>query len=123
MKFSILENWEGVLFITIIGLGLLFFIFYKTVFLSQVKIQIIGKKSIKAKKGSTLLYSLAMSKIYLSSSCGGGGSCGRCKCRVISGGESHSPKEKSQLTALEIENGWHLACQIKLNNNILISLD
>ena len=40
-------------------------------------------KAITTKAGSKLLQTLADSGIFLSSACGGGGTCGQCRCRVL----------------------------------------
>ena len=44
------------------------------------------KLAIKTKAGGKLLGALADKGIFLSSACGGGGSCGQCRVHVHSGG-------------------------------------
>ncbi len=39
-----------------------------------------GERVITTESGSTLLATLADNKVFLPSACGGGGSCGMCKC-------------------------------------------
>ena len=48
----------------------------------KVKITINGEKELEVEQGSTLLNTLSVNGIYLSSACGGKGSCGQCKCHV-----------------------------------------
>ena len=60
----------------------------------KVKISINdGKKEIEVTPGSSLLSTLAEQKIFLSSACGGKGSCGQCKCQVLEGGGTILPTE------------------------------
>lgn len=49
----------------------------------KVKITINGEKELEVEQGSTLLNTLSVNGIYLSSACGGKGSCGQCKCQVV----------------------------------------
>ncbi|MEX0617710.1 MAG: 2Fe-2S iron-sulfur cluster-binding protein, partial [Pseudohongiellaceae bacterium] len=62
----------------------------KLVSSGNVRIEINGdpEKSIDASAGGKLLNTLADAGIFLSSACGGGGTCAQCKCRVLEGGGS-----------------------------------
>ena len=42
-------------------------------------------KAITTNAGGKLLQTLSDSGIFLSSACGGGGTCGQCRCRVLEG--------------------------------------
>ncbi|MDJ0831208.1 MAG: 2Fe-2S iron-sulfur cluster-binding protein, partial [Desulfobacterales bacterium] len=55
-------------------------------------------KSVTAPSGVTLLSALAGNQIYLPSACGGGGSCGLCKCKVEEGGRDILPTELAHLS-------------------------
>ena len=52
----------------------------------NVTITINGKDKVEVEQGSSLLSTLAAKDVYLPSACGGKGSCGQCKCQVVSGG-------------------------------------
>ncbi|MDD5733832.1 MAG: 2Fe-2S iron-sulfur cluster-binding protein, partial [Bacteroidales bacterium] len=54
----------------------------------KVTIKVNGEKTLEVEPGNNLLTTLAQHKIYLPSACGGSGTCGLCKCRVLSGGGS-----------------------------------
>ena len=86
------------------------------------KIDINGKKELTVKGGNSLLTSLSKNKIFLASACGGRGSCGSCKCKVIEGGGPFLPTEKPFLEQNEIANLVRLACQIKVKNYIKIEI-
>ena len=49
----------------------------------NVKLTINGEKELEVASGSTLLNTLSVNGIFLSSACGGKGSCGQCKCQVV----------------------------------------
>lgn len=72
--------------------------------------------------GSTLLAALHDQKIFIPSACGGKGSCGYCKVTVLSGGGPVLPTETSYLTRGEVRSGVRLACQVKVKEDIELSL-
>ncbi len=96
----------------------------KLVSTGDVKIMINGdeEKSISTPAGSTLLQTLAAEKIFLPSACGGGGTCGMCTCQVEAGGGGILPTEKPHLTRSEIKDNVRLACQVKVKNDMQITI-
>jgi Na+-transporting NADH:ubiquinone oxidoreductase subunit F len=81
-----------------------------------------GKKELDVKGGAPLLQLLAGNEIFLPSACGGRGSCGACKCKVISDVGPHLPTEVPYLTKEEIDENIRLSCQIKVKKNIEIEI-
>ncbi len=79
-------------------------------------------KSLKVPGGTTLLAALADNKIFLPSACGGGGTCGTCKCVVEDGGRGLLPTELAHLTRKEKQQNVRLSCQIKVKENLKIRL-
>src|SRR5660398_112659 len=77
-----------------------------------------GKISLETNPGNTLLSTLGNNKIFLPSACGGGGTCGMCRCQVNSGAGSILPTETDFFTRKEQSNNWRLACQVKVRDNI-----
>jgi Na+-transporting NADH:ubiquinone oxidoreductase subunit F len=77
---------------------------------------------LKAAAGDKLLFALADNDIYVSSACGGGGTCGQCKVKVIEGGGEILPTEKSHISVKEAKDGFRLSCQLSVKNNIAIEL-
>ena len=72
--------------------------------------------------GSKLLQTLAENKIFLSSACGGGGTCSQCKCQIIDGGGSILPTEESHFTTKEKAEGWRLSCQVPVKEDLNIKI-
>ncbi|MDZ7315301.1 MAG: NADH:ubiquinone reductase (Na(+)-transporting) subunit F [candidate division KSB1 bacterium] len=68
--------------------------------------------------GGKLLNVLADQGVYLPSACGGGGTCGECKCIVLSGGGDVLPTEKSKLTRRQIREGYRLSCQVAVKSDL-----
>ena len=89
-----------------------------------VSIEINGDKDnpIKVQSGSKLLQTLADNKIFLSSACGGGGTCSQCKCQILEGGGSILPTEESHFNSREKNEGWRLSCQVAVKNDLKISV-
>lgn len=81
-----------------------------------------GKKKLKIKPGSTLLAALANESVYLPSACGGGGTCAMCICHVHEGGGSILPTETGYISKKDARQGMRLGCQVKVRNDIKISV-
>lgn len=80
-------------------------------------------KAITTKAGSKLLQTLADSGIFLSSACGGGGTCGQCRCRVLDGGGSMLATEASHFTRKQAKEGWRLSCQTAVKQDMKIEVE
>ncbi len=80
------------------------------------------EKSLVTPAGSTLLNTLANNKIFLPSACGGGGTCGMCKCVVEEGGGDVLPTEIGHLNRTEQKNHVRLACQVKVKSDMKIKI-
>lgn len=86
----------------------------------QVKITINGKDELESEAGSSLLATLSNKKIFLPSACGGGGTCGMCRCQVVSGGGQILPTETPYFTRKEQQSNWRLGCQVKVKQDMKI---
>lgn len=86
----------------------------------NVKINVNNEKELSVPMGSTLLNTLQSKDIYLSSACGGGGTCAQCRCRVVEGGGEILPTEKGHFSRKEQLNNWRLSCQVKVKENMTI---
>ncbi len=86
-----------------------------------VKLNINGEM-VEVESGSTLLSTLSNQKIFLPSACGGGGTCGMCKCQVMEGGGDILPTETGFFSRKEIQENWRLGCQVKIKNSMTIKV-
>jgi Na+-transporting NADH:ubiquinone oxidoreductase subunit F len=74
------------------------------------------------KPGATLLQTLSSNNLYLSSACGGGGTCALCKCQVFSGGGDVLPTETNHLNRRQVKDHLRLACQVKVKEDMDIKI-
>ncbi|MGR6873687.1 NADH:ubiquinone reductase (Na(+)-transporting) subunit F [Pseudomonas sp. HK3] len=97
----------------------------KLVSSGEVTIEINGdpEKTIKAAAGDKLLQTLASNGVFLSSACGGGGTCAQCKCLVTEGGGSMLPTEESHFTKRDAREGWRLSCQVPVKQDMKVEVE
>ena len=81
-----------------------------------------GEKVLELNPGNTILNALSTQDIFLPSACGGGGTCGMCKCQIFDGGGEILPTEVGFFTRKEQQNYWRLGCQVKLRGDMKISV-
>src|SRR6056297_1650082 len=112
------------LIIAILLTAAIVFIESKLVYKGNVTININDdpESSIKTKAGDTLLGTLNDNDIYIPSGCGGGGTCGVCKCQVLEGGGELLPTEESHINRKQAKEDWRLACQVKVKNDMKIKV-
>ncbi len=88
----------------------------------EVVLTINDDKEYVVKGGSSLLDTLRSERIFIPSACGGKGSCGYCKVKVLEGGGPVLATEKPLLTKEELGDSVRLSCQCKVKQNIKISI-
>ncbi|MBT3296478.1 MAG: NADH:ubiquinone reductase (Na(+)-transporting) subunit F [Verrucomicrobia bacterium] len=76
-----------------------------------------GKKSVTTDPGQSLLSALAGGQVFVPSACGGGGTCGMCKCKVTKGGGDILATEIGFIKKPDRREGVRLACQVKLRED------
>ena len=79
-------------------------------------------KALKTGAGSKLLGVLADNGIFISSACGGGGSCGQCRVNVKDGGGEILPTELDHISKGEAREGCRLACQVNVKQDMKLDL-
>ncbi len=115
----------GIIFFFILIILLVFMLLFAKSKLTQtgpVKITINDEKVIETTAGTNLLSTLSNQKIFLPSACGGGGTCGMCKCQVIEGGGEILPTEIGFFTRKQILQNWRLGCQVKVRSDMKIQV-
>ena len=81
------------------------------------------EKAVSAQTGGKLLGTLADHKIFVSSACGGGGTCAQCKVKVLKGGGEILPTEASHFNKREVREGWRLSCQVAVKQDMDIEVE
>jgi len=111
------------LLVTLILVSILLFAKQKLTPSGEVTIDINGgDQQLVVEPGETLLGTLGAAKIFLPSACGGGGTCAMCKCQVLDGAGSILPTEVDYFTRKEAQTNWRLACQVKVKEDMSMSI-
>jgi Na+-transporting NADH:ubiquinone oxidoreductase subunit F len=119
---TIIITVVALLVITLLLVALLLVVKQKLAPSGPVKIKINGEKIIEVPSGDSLLSTLGNQKIFLPSACGGGGTCIQCECHVLSGGGEALPTETPHFTRKELKEGVRLACQVKVKQDMEITI-
>ena len=127
----ILLSGNGTIIISAIAVFLLIILLLVAVLLyaktkltpqGRVKLIINEEKTLEVDPGGTILSTLSNNGVFLPSACGGGGTCGMCKCRVLEGGGSILPTEVGFFTRKQQNDHWRLGCQVKIREDIKIEV-
>lgn len=118
----------GVVMFTVMIMALVLVILYARSLLvssGDVTIEINGdpSRTLTVPAGGKLLQTLANEGIFLSSACGGGGTCAQCRCHVVAGGGAILPVEEQHFTRGEIREHARLACQVPVKQNMRIEVE
>ena len=122
MTTTILTALIVIVAVILLLVALLLFLRAKLIPQGNVTITINDAKKLTVPTGNTLISTLAEQQIYLPSACGGKGSCGQCKCRVLEGGGSILPTEVGFFTRKQIQDHWRLGCQVKVKEDLKIAV-
>ncbi len=105
------------------GLALLLSIANRTIGHYGIKNLRINEQSpLEVEGGASLLSTLMTQDVFIPSACGGKGSCGYCKVKVLSGGGQMLSTENAYISKEEASAGFRLACQCKVKEDIVIEI-
>ncbi len=88
----------------------------------NVKILVNGQKEIEVPAGGKLMGALANAGIFVSSACGGGGTCAQCRVKVRSGGGEILATETGHINKRDAREGCRLSCQVAVKQNMVIEV-
>ena len=121
-----LEILLGIIIFTAFVIALVFVIIgAKSKLVAEVDVEILinNEKKIHVPVGSKLLTALADNGLFVSSACGGGGTCAQCKVVVHSGGGEILPTELTHITKREAAHGERLSCQVSVKHDMSIEVE
>lgn len=78
-----------------------------------------GEVKWHANQGDNILDVAQKAGIKIDVPCGGNGTCGKCKMRIMSGNVEYN-KSNSKLSKEEYEDNWRLACQSKVEGDVTL---
>lgn len=112
------------IFLTIIWILVAILLFARKKMIPDGKVEIIinDEKKIEHERGCTLLQALADENVFVPSACGGGGSCGTCRGKVLAGGGTILPTELAHISRKMAEDNYRLFCQVKVRENMKIEI-
>jgi Na+-transporting NADH:ubiquinone oxidoreductase subunit F len=90
----------------------------KLVALGNVNVKVNGELDLSIPVGGKLLQGLADAELFVPSACGGGGTCGQCRVRVLSGGGAILPTESSVINKRDAADHYRLACQVAVKQDM-----
>ncbi len=80
-------------------------------------------KTVEVEAGTDLLKAADSAGLYIEGDCAGRGTCGKCKVKITEGGIDKPTKaDEKHLSVKEIEAGWVLACQHKVEKNLVVEI-
>jgi Na+-transporting NADH:ubiquinone oxidoreductase subunit F len=119
---TVIATVSAFLIVALLLITVLLFVKQKLSPSGPVKIMINGEREIEVASGDSLLTTLSSNKIFLPSACGGGGTCIQCECHINEGGGEALPTEVPHFSRKELKSGARLACQVKVKQDMNISI-
>jgi len=119
------ETFIAVLIVSSIGAGLAALLVISEMFIAnygECRININDERDLTVQGGANLLSILTAEKIFIPSACGGRGTCGLCKLKVLEGAGAILSTEEPYLDKREREQNVRLSCQVKVKNNLRIRI-
>jgi len=119
----IFEVLLGVGLFTAIILSLVFIILLarkRLVASGEVDVIVNDDRELHLPVGVKLMQGLADADLFVASACGGGGTCGQCKVRVLSGGGAILPTETSLINKRDASRHYRLSCQVTVKQDMRI---
>lgn len=121
----LLQVLLGVGLFTGIVLTLVFIILIarsKLVSTGNVTVTVNGELELPIPVGSKLMQGLADADLFVPSACGGGGTCGQCRVRVLSGGGAILPTETSVINKRDAADHYRLSCQVAVKQDMQVQV-
>jgi Na+-transporting NADH:ubiquinone oxidoreductase subunit F len=94
----------------------------KLVQTGEVTLVVNAERDFEISAGSKLLEALAGVGLHLPAGCGGKGTCGQCRVKVIEGGGPLLPTEESLIGPNEASRRVRLACQVAVRDDLRVQI-
>jgi Na+-transporting NADH:ubiquinone oxidoreductase subunit F len=88
----------------------------------EVNLVVNEEKTFSVPVGVKLHEALNRASLFISTACGGGGTCGQCRVKVLEGGGSVLPTEDAHISKREAAEGDRLACQVTVRHDIKVQV-
>ena len=77
-------------------------------------------RAVSVLEGTTILEAAATAGLVIDTPCGGAGTCGKCRVQVSRGAVESGNADRKAFTATELADGWRLACQNRISDDLVI---
>jgi len=94
----------------------------RLVAVGDVKVTVNEEMDLAIPVGSKLMQGLADAGLFVPSACGGGGTCGQCRVRVLSGGGAILPTERSVINKRDAADHYRLSCQVAVKQDMEVQV-
>jgi Na+-transporting NADH:ubiquinone oxidoreductase subunit F len=121
----VVEILVAVAVVSLIGTGLAALLTICEHFIADYgpcQISINDERDFTVRGGRDLLSMLTAEKIFIPSACGGRGTCGLCKLKVLEGAGPLLPTEEPYLEKEERESNVRLGCQVKVRGDLKVEI-
>jgi len=79
-------------------------------------------KEARVLAGTTIFDAASWNGVAIDSTCGGHGTCKKCKVRVVSGSAPVSPVDPRAFSVEELKSGWRLACRAAAQEDLTVEV-
>ncbi len=79
-------------------------------------------RQVRVPPGVMLFDAASWNGIAIDSTCGGHGTCKKCKVRVLEGGAPVTSLDTRAFVADELRQGWRLACRVEVASDLLVDV-
>lgn len=76
----------------------------------------------RAPEGTTIFNAANWAGLAIDSTCGGRGTCGKCKVRVVEGNSPIREADRKFLSPTELNDGWRLSCRAVLHSDCVVDI-
>ena len=77
---------------------------------------------VRVPPGVTLFDAASWNGIAIDSTCGGHGTCKKCKIRILNGSAPATPLDARAFTPEELRDGWRLACRVEAARDLTVQV-
>ncbi|MFW5841504.1 MAG: ASKHA domain-containing protein, partial [Planctomycetota bacterium] len=73
--------------------------------------------------GTSVLEAVARAGLVIDTPCGGKGTCGKCRVRIVEGAAEPTSEDRAIFPAGKLDDGWRLACQCRIRRPMIVEID
>ncbi len=77
-------------------------------------------RSVFVLHGTTILEAAARAGVVIETPCGGGGTCGKCRVKILANAGVPTPADEHTFSGSELREGWRLACQNPIKTELTV---